>query len=77
MIPQGVISFFQRDGVVMHHHRGFLHHVLSGDTILADRGFLIEESLVAFGESLCIPAFTNDKINLLQMKSKRQETSQT
>ena len=45
-------------------HSGFLCHILCGDIILADRGFLIEESLGARGASLCIPAFTKGKVQL-------------
>ena len=49
-------------------HSGFLHHVLSGDIILADRGFLIEEFLGARGAYLCIPAFTKGKDQLTANK---------
>ena len=57
------------DGVVMHQTSitiitSFLLHVFSGDAILVDRGFLIEEYLGACGASLCIPAFTKGKDQL-------------
>ena len=68
--PQGVISFISKgwggraSDQFITEHSGFLCHVLSGDIILADRGFLIEESLGACGASLCIPAFTKGKDQL-------------
>ena len=68
--PQGVISFISKgwDGCASDQyitdHSGFLRHILCGDIILADRGFLIEESLGARGASLCIPAFTKGKDQL-------------
>ena len=59
------------DGEVVHlismyitENCGFLHHIYHGDVILADRGFLTEESLGARGASLCIPAFTKGKDQL-------------
>ena len=68
--PQGVISFISKgwggraSDQYITDHSGFLHHILCGDIILADRGFLIEESLGARGASLCIPAFTKGKDQL-------------
>ena len=65
--PQGVINFISKGwgGRASDQHisenSGFLHHILPGDVILADRGFLIEESLGACGASLQIPAFTKGK----------------
>ena len=55
-------------------HSSFLRHILCGDIILTDRGFLIEESLGAHGATLCIPAFTKGKDHLQQMKLKGLET---
>jgi len=68
--PQGVVSFISKgwggrvSDQFITEHSGFLKHVLSGDIILADRGFLIEESLGARGASLYIPAFTKGKDQL-------------
>ena len=68
--PQGVISFISKgwggrvSDQFITEHSGFLNNVLSGDIILADRGFLIEESLGARGASLQIPAFTKGKDQL-------------
>ena len=68
--PQGVVSFISKgwggraSNQYITEHSGFLRHVLSGDIILADRGFLIEESLGACGASLSIPAFTKGKDQL-------------
>ena len=64
MTPQGVaiVSFISKgwggcaSDQFITEHSGFLRQVLSGDIILADRGFLIEESLGARGASLYIPA---------------------
>ena len=68
--PQGVISFISKgwggrvSDQFITEHSGFLNNVLSRDIILADRGFLIEESLGARGASLQIPAFTKGKDQL-------------
>ena len=68
--PQGVVSFISKgwggraSDQFITEHSGFLRHVLSGDIILADRGFVIEESLGARGASLSIPAFTKGKDQL-------------
>ena len=66
----GVVSFISKgwggraSDQFITEHSGFLRHVLLGDTILADRGFLIEESLGARGASLSIPAFTKGRDQL-------------
>ena len=68
--PQGVISFISNGwgGHTSDQHItekcGLLYHILHGDIILADQGFLIEEAIGACGASLCIPAFTRGKDQL-------------
>lgn len=77
--PQGVISFISRgwggraSDQYITENSGFLRHVLSGDVILADRGFLVEESLGACGASLHIPAFTKgkDQLSALEIEKTR------
>jgi len=65
---QGIISFISKGwggGYIQPaHYCGFLHHILPEDVILVDRGFLIEESLGAYGASLQIPAFAKGKDQL-------------
>ena len=64
MTPQGGISFILKglggsaSDQFITKHSGFLCNVLSGDIILADRGFLIEESFGVRGASL---SFTKGK----------------
>uniref|UniRef100_A0ABD2XQ58 DDE Tnp4 domain-containing protein n=1 Tax=Trichogramma kaykai TaxID=54128 RepID=A0ABD2XQ58_9HYME len=61
---QGSISFISKawGGRTSNKHivenSGFLNHILPGDVVLTDRGFLIEDSLNTVGASLYIPAFT-------------------
>ena len=43
---------------------GILTNLLSGDIVLADRGFGIEDSVAMYGASLFIPAFTRGKSQL-------------
>ena len=43
---------------------GFLDMVEYGDSVLADRGFLIKEELATRGAVLCIPSFTKGKKQL-------------
>ena len=68
--PQGVISFISKgwggraSDQYITENSGFLHNINAGDVILADRGFLIEETLGAHGASLHIPAFTRGKNQL-------------
>ena len=68
--PQGVVSFISNawggrvSDQYITEHSGFLRNILHGDVVLADRGFLIEESLGARGASLFIPAFTRGRSQL-------------
>uniref|UniRef100_A0ABD2WFM6 DDE Tnp4 domain-containing protein n=1 Tax=Trichogramma kaykai TaxID=54128 RepID=A0ABD2WFM6_9HYME len=61
---QGTISFLSKawGGRTSDKHivenSGFLDHIIPGDVVLADRGFLIKDSLDSIGASLNIPAFT-------------------
>ncbi|KAL7287689.1 hypothetical protein TKK_0018083 [Trichogramma kaykai] len=61
---QGSISFVSKawggrtsDKYIVE-NSGFLKHIIPGDLVLADRGFLIEDSLNSIGATLNIPAFT-------------------
>ena len=40
---------------------GFLDKITPGDIVMADRGFLIEDSLQCRGAQLNIPAFTKGR----------------
>ena len=62
--PQGSISYISEawggrtsDKYIVE-NSGFLDHILPGDVILADRGFLIKESLDLLRANLQMPAFT-------------------
>ncbi|XP_072298319.1 uncharacterized protein [Eucyclogobius newberryi] len=68
--PQGHISFIS-NGWGGHtsdkhvtEHSGYLNFLLPQDTVLADRGFDIEDSVAARGASLNIPGFTRGKTQL-------------
>ena len=45
---------------------GFFNLLEPGDTILADRGFTIEEDIAVYGAKLEIPSFTRGKTQLSQ-----------
>lgn len=62
--PQGTVSFISKGygGRVSDKHitinSGYLNKLTSGDVVLADRGFNVEESVAYRGATLNIPAFT-------------------
>ena len=68
--PQGFISFIsngwggQASDKYITKNSGFLKHLLPGDIVLIDRGFLIEESVGSVGASLQIPDFTRGQDHL-------------
>ncbi len=68
--PQGVISFISKGwgGRTSDKHvtenSGFLQNLLPGDVILADRGFLIGDSVSLYNAKLQIPAFTRGRTQL-------------
>jgi len=68
--PRGSICFVSKGyggrvtDVEIVRDSGFLKHVNSGDEIMADRGFFIEEDLTEIGASLSIPAFKGTRIQL-------------
>ena len=45
-------------------HSNFLPNILPGDVVLADRGFLVKESVERCQAELKIPAFTRGKVQL-------------
>ena len=68
--PQGVISFISSawhgrvSNKYLTEHSNFLKHLLSGDLVLADRGFDISDSVAYCGATLKLPAFTRGKDQL-------------
>ena len=68
--PNGGVSFISKafggrvSDKVITQRSGFLQLLELGDLMLADRGFLIEEDLAAYGAELAIPAFTKGKKQL-------------
>ncbi|XP_074036315.1 uncharacterized protein [Leptinotarsa decemlineata] len=69
--PQGTISYISKawggrtSDKKMVELSGFLDKIQSQDIVLADRGFLINDSLATLGAKLVIPAFTKGKKQLL------------
>lgn len=68
--PQGTVSFIS-DGwegrvsdKLLTERCGILEHLLPGDTILADRGFDIQDSVSLYCARVSIPAFTKGKKQL-------------
>lgn len=65
--PQGTISFISKGWggrTTEKHiteHSGFLRKLCSGDTVMADRGFDIADTIGSYGGTLEIPAFTRGK----------------
>lgn len=65
--PQGTVTFVssgwggRTSDKYITEHSGFMNKIEPGDYVLADRGFLIEETLNLFGAKLNIPAFTKGK----------------
>ncbi|KAM9318965.1 uncharacterized protein KZ484_023277 isoform 1-T1 [Pholidichthys leucotaenia] len=68
--PQGVVSFISKGwgGRTRDKHitenSGFLKNLSPGDVILADRGFLVRDSVNLYNAKLEIPAFTKGKKQL-------------
>lgn len=68
--PQGTISYISEawggrtSDKFLTEHCGFLNLILPGDIVLADRGFLIQDSLEMLGAHLKIPAFTRGQSQL-------------
>ena len=68
--PQGTVCFISDGwgGHVSNKHltenSGLLNHLIPGDTILADRGFDIENSVGIYCARVSIPAFTKGKKQL-------------
>lgn len=68
--PQGFIAFISKgyggraSDKFITETCGFLENLLTGDVVMADRGFLIEEALKNRGVKLQIPAFTKGKSHL-------------
>lgn len=76
--PSGAISFLSRcwggrvSDKVLTQQSGFLDMLEQGDTVLADRGFTIEDDIALRGANLVIPSFTKGK---MQLSQKEVETS--
>ena len=68
--PQGTVSFISEGwgGRVSDKHltenSRFLNNLLPGDTVLADRGFNIQESVGLYRATVTLPAFTKGKKQL-------------
>ena len=68
--PQGTVCFISKGwgGRTSDQHitenSGFLKYLMYGDTVMADRGFNIAETLGAYGSRLEIPAFTKGQSQL-------------
>lgn len=68
--PHGTISYIssawggRTSDKFLTENCGFLNCILPGDIILADRGFLIKDSVEILGAHLEIPAFTKNKDQL-------------
>ena len=68
--PAGSVSFISRgwggrtSDKMITENSGFLNNILPGDTILADRGFDVGDTLGLYNAKLKIPAFTKGKKQL-------------
>ena len=68
--PQGFVNFISKGwgGRTSDKHLtencGYLNYLLPGDTVLADRGFTLKDSVAMYGAKLEIPAFTKGKAQL-------------
>ena len=68
--PQGTIPFLSKawgghaSDKYFTEHSGFLDKLNSGDLILADRGFTIEDSVGLYCARVCVPPFTKGKKQL-------------
>ncbi|KAJ8912346.1 hypothetical protein NQ315_014713, partial [Exocentrus adspersus] len=68
--PQGTVSYISKawggrasDKQIVE-HSNFLDYIMPGDIVLADRGFLVKETLGVLQAKLVIPAFTKGKSQL-------------
>jgi len=72
--PQGTVGFISKgwggraSDVHITEHSGLLHHLLSGDVVLADRGFNIQELAGMYCAEVKIPPFTKGKKQLSKME---------
>ena len=72
--PQGTISFISKgwggrtSDKEITESSGYLNNILPGDTILADRGFDVGETVGLFNAKLQIPAFTKGRKQLCPME---------
>ncbi|XP_014661474.1 PREDICTED: uncharacterized protein LOC106804700 isoform X2 [Priapulus caudatus] len=70
MAPQGYVNFISKGWGGRTSDRqltercGYLPNLVPGDTVLADRGFTIQDLVASYGASLEIPAFTRGKAQL-------------
>lgn len=68
--PQGTVSFISKgwggrtSDKCITENSGFLDHIVPGDTILADRGFDVGDTIGLYNAQLKIPAFTKGKKQL-------------
>ena len=68
--PQGFVNFISKgrggrtSDKQITEQSGYLNKLFPGDTVLADRGFTIQDSVGSYGASLEIPAFTRGKNQL-------------
>jgi hypothetical protein len=75
--PQGTISYIsngfpgRKSDKYVVIQSGYLMHILPGDVILADRGFLVEEEISSRGAKLITPSFMNNKTQLSNTSSER------
>ncbi|CAN7977146.1 unnamed protein product [Ixodes persulcatus] len=72
--PSGGICFISKcwggkvSDLELTRHCGFLDFIQSGDLVMADRGFPIEELLAIRGASLIVPAYTRGKTQLTRQE---------
>jgi DDE superfamily endonuclease/Helix-turn-helix of DDE superfamily endonuclease len=75
--PQGTISFISKGYVGRNSDQnivrtsGYLDKVSPGDTVMADKGFRVEEDLMTVGAKLVTPAFLRDKQQLSQLETEQ------
>ena len=78
--PQGTICFISKGwgGRTSDQHvtenSGFLKYLIYGDTVMADRGFNIAETVGTYGSRLQIPSFTKGKE---QLRAEEIESTRT
>ena len=70
MAPQGSVNFISKgwggrtSDKTLTENCGYLENLVTGDVVLADRGFTVKESIALHGAALHIPAFTKGKSQL-------------